>query len=588
MQPAAKPLSHASTSLSVALSSTIDSGRDTSPEDVPSCACKMGLQAPAEGEECCMPPDSPSASSCASASSGPLKDEPSSGWSTYEFLRFAGPGMLMMTAFIDPGDLESDIQIGSVYRFKLLWISLWATVCGYTMQMLAAKLGVASGKDLAQWCGAHYPWPVRYVLWLIIEASLVAVEIQYIFGGAVGLSVLSNGIIPLWAGSLLSAVVSFMVLLLDIWGIKLMETAFMLIISVMVVTFAVLAGVAGAPGTDVIKGLAIPNLPPPPPGEDPSFVYLLAGGIIGGNISPYNFYFYSRLVLKREIPLDTRGEKKTALKYYYVEGAFALFLALFINVCLVCVFAMGFYGDYDYASENLGFLNAGTLLGAIWGNWVTYIWGVGVFATAFSSTAATIYAGQAIMEGFVDIKVEAWKRGLATRLLAFVPSVIVACVMTNPDQIDQMNLWLNLLQTIALPFALIPLVHFSTNLKVMGKYFVNGPYILTFAIAITLFAVFMAIYCTWQSTPLPTDLWAQVLSCFGLAAYIFAIAYCAINPDRAECWWWASIDAVRRVLGYGPRRTQGKGNSSEQRSEEQVQVQVEERAAGDVALVNTN
>ncbi|MEW5304480.1 MAG: hypothetical protein WDW36_007090 [Sanguina aurantia] len=472
-----------------------------------------------------------------SRSSGSLC-EPETSLSWINFFRFAGPGIIMCTAFIDPGDLEADLQAGAQYRYMMLWCYLWTTVMGYFMQMLAAKLGVASGKDLATMCREEYPPCVRWILWVIIEASLMGVEIQYVIGAGVGLSLMCDGLLPLWAAVLVCGGLAYLTLMMDRYGVKAVEMMFLGMIGVMVVSFTVLAIKAKAPGDEVMLGLAWPQMPMQVPGSDynSATTDLLTGGILGGAMSPYNFYFFSMLVLKRELPMASRGEKRTALTYYCIEAAIALSFALFMNVCIVSSFASAFY-DTDQAGD-AGFLNAGQMLGDRFGRAFQYIWAIGLFATGLSSTTAAVYAGQAIMSGFIDIKVSIWWRAIISRSFAIIPALVVAATQRQDQtELDNMNLWLNLLQTIALPFALLPLLHFTCNKRVMGRHWANSIPVTVVAIVIALFAIAVAIYATVMSTPLPSEPYAVALGVVGVSAYGAAVGYFLVGPDRVERWW---------------------------------------------------
>ncbi|MEW5319197.1 MAG: hypothetical protein WDW38_010362 [Sanguina aurantia] len=435
-----------------------------------------------------------------SRSSGSLC-EPETSLSWINFFRFAGPGIIMCTAFIDPGDLEADLQAGAQYRYMMLWCYLWTTVMGYFMQMLAAKLGVASGKDLATMCREEYPPCVRWILWVIIEASLMGVEIQYVIGAGVGLSLMCDGLLPLWAAVLVCGGLAYLTLMMDRYGVKAVEMMFLGMIGVMVVSFTVLAIKAKAPGDEVMLGLAWPQMPMQVPGSDynSATTDLLTGGILGGAMSPYNFYFFSMLVLKRELPMASRGEKAH---------------------------------------------RAHLLL-----HRASHIWAIGLFATGLSSTTAAVYAGQAIMSGFIDIKVSIWWRAIISRSFAIVPALVVAATQRQDQtELDNMNLWLNLLQTIALPFALLPLLHFTCNKRIMGKHWANNIPVTVLAIIIALFAIAVAIYATVMSTPLPSEPYAVALGVVGVSAYGAAIGYFLIGPDRVERWW-ALLRAFSRSSG---------------------------------------
>lgn len=197
------------------------------------------------------------------------------------------------------------------------------------------------------------------------------------------------------------ASLSYLMLMIEAFGFRKLEAAFASIIALMIIVFIILAGKAGADGTEVLRGLFVPSLPP---GE---ITYLLVGGIVGGTISPYNFYLYSNLVVDRPLPSSSRGQKAILMKYFTLESAIAIFFALFMNVCIVCTFQQAFVGaDYETIQAfTQGLFSAGVWLGQQFGQAFLYLYALGLFVNGLSSTSGSVLSGQIIMDGFVHLDV---------------------------------------------------------------------------------------------------------------------------------------------------------------------------------------
>uniref|UniRef100_A0A0D6R2T7 Metal transporter n=1 Tax=Araucaria cunninghamii TaxID=56994 RepID=A0A0D6R2T7_ARACU len=377
---------------------------------------------------------------------------------------FTGPGFLMSIAFLDPGNLEGDLQAGAVAGYSLLWLLMWATLMGLIIQLLAARLGVATGCHLAELCREEYPLWARLVLWLMAEVALIGADIQEVIGSAIAIKILSNGYVPLWAGVLITALDSFIFLFLENYGVRKLEALFAVLIGTMGLSFAWMFGKTDPSGTELLKGLLIPRIN--------SNAVQQAVGIVGCIIMPHNIFLHSALVQSRTVDTTKKGRVQEALNYYSIESSAALFVSFIINVCVTTVFAKGFYGTE--ASENIGLVNAGTYLQERFGGGlfpILYIWGIGLLAAGQSSTVTGTYAGQFIMAGFLNLRLKKWLRALITRSFAIVPTVIVALMFdTSEGKLDALNEWLNVLQSMQIPFALIPLLCLVSKEHVMGTF----------------------------------------------------------------------------------------------------------------------
>lgn len=385
---------------------------------------------------------------------------------------FTGPGFLMSIAFLDPGNLEGDLQAGAIAGYSLLWLLLWATAMGLLVQLLAARLGVATGRHLAELCREEYPTWARMVLWVMAEVALIGADIQEVIGSAIAIKILSNGVLPLWSGVIITALDCFIFLLLENYGVRKLELVFAILIGTMAVSFAWMFGDTKPNGLDLLLGILIPKLS--------SKTIQQAVGVVGCIIMPHNVFLHSALVQSREIDHSKKGRVKEALRYYSIESTVALVVSFIINLFVTTVFAKGFYGT-DVA-DSIGLINAGQYLQEKYGGGylpILYIWGIGLLAAGQSSTITGTYAGQFIMGGFLNLRLKKWLRALITRSCAIIPTIIVALVFdTSEDTLDILNQWLNVLQSIQIPFALIPLLFLVSKEEIMGSFRI-GPVLKT-------------------------------------------------------------------------------------------------------------
>ncbi|KAF0887705.1 hypothetical protein E2562_002398 [Oryza meyeriana var. granulata] len=377
---------------------------------------------------------------------------------------FTGPGFLMSIAFLDPGNLEGDLQAGAVAGDTLLWLLLWATAMGLLVQLLAARLGVATGRHLAELCRDEYPDWARRALWLMAEVAMVGADIQEVIGSAIAIKILSRGYLPLWAGVVITALDCFIFLSLENYGVRKLEAVFAILIATMAISFAWMFTDTKPNMKDLIIGILVPKLS--------SRTIRQAVGVVGCVIMPHNVFLHSALVQSRKIDPNKEHQVREALRYYSIESTIALAVSFMINLFVTTVFAKGFYGTKE--AGNIGLENAGQYLQEKFGGGffpILYIWGIGLLAAGQSSTITGTYAGQFIMGGFLNLKLKKWIRSLITRSFAIVPTIIVALFFDTSDSaLDILNEWLNVLQSIQIPFALIPLITLVSKEQVMGVF----------------------------------------------------------------------------------------------------------------------
>uniref|UniRef100_A0A8C2ZN59 Solute carrier family 11 member 2 n=1 Tax=Cyclopterus lumpus TaxID=8103 RepID=A0A8C2ZN59_CYCLU len=358
-----------------------------------------------------------------------IPDNVSQVFSFRKLWAFTGPGFLMSIAYLDPGNIESDLQSGAKAGFKLLWILLGATIIGLLLQRLAARLGVVTGMHLAEVCNRQYPTVPRVILWLMVELAIIGSDMQEVIGCAIALNLLSMGSIPLWGGVLITITDTFVFLFLDKYGLRKLEAFFGFLITVMALSFGYEYVLVKPNQGELLKGMFVPYC------ADCGPVQLeQAVGIVGAVIMPHNIYLHSALVKSRDI------DQYFSLAHW---------------VCFI-------------TTTTINHL----VLGCFFGPAALYIWAIGILAAGQSSTMTGTYSGQFVMEGFLNLRWSRFARVLLTRSIAITPTLLVA-IFQDVEHLTGMNDFLNVLQSMQLPFALIPILTFTSLTSIMND-FANG------------------------------------------------------------------------------------------------------------------
>ncbi|XP_062059648.1 natural resistance-associated macrophage protein 2 isoform X1 [Lepus europaeus] len=418
----------------------------------------------------------------------PIPEEQHSCFSFRKLWAFTGPGFLMSIAYLDPGNIESDLQSGAVAGFKLLWVLLLATIVGLLLQRLAARLGVVTGLHLAEVCHRHYPKVPRIILWLMVELAIIGSDMQEVIGSAIAINLLSIGRVPLWGGVLITIADTFVFLFLDKYGLRKLEAFFGFLITLMALTFGYEYVTVRPSQSQVLRGMFVPSCSGC---RTPQIEQ--AVGIVGAVIMPHNMYLHSALVKSRQVNRANKQEVREANKYFFVESCIALFVSFIINVFVVSVFAEAFFektneqvvdvcrnssSPYtglfpeDNSTLAVDIYKGGVVLGCYFGPAALYIWAVGILAAGQSSTMTGTYSGQFVMEGFLNLKWSRFARVILTRSIAIIPTLLVS-VFQDVEHLTGMNDFLNVLQSLQLPFALIPILTFTSLRPVMND-FANG------------------------------------------------------------------------------------------------------------------
>lgn len=451
-------------------------------------------------------------------------DEKRPPFSWKQLWKYTGPGWLMSIAYLDPGNIESDLQSGATTGYSLLWILFWSTILGLFMQIISARLGVVTGKNLAQICKTRFSLFPRIILWIMTELAIIGSDIQQVVGSAVAIHALSNQVIPLWVGVLITACDTMIFLLLERKGMRYLEAFFAILIGTMAVTFGIEYMLSKPDTIDVIKGTLIPSLP--------KNSTVQAVGIIGAVIMPHNIFLHSSLVQSRKVNRKKKSELKEANFYNSIESSVALLVSFIINLFVVSVFAKTFYVQGIDVGD-IGLHNAGEKLREVYGAFAYYVWAIGLLAAGQSSTMTGTYTGQVVMEGFLDIKISSWIRVAITRCIAIIPSVLVAILAT--DYLDVLDEWLNVLQSIQLPFALIPLLVFACDSSLMGK-FKNSLFVELFCWLVSLGVVLANFYLVFENLiELESDATITFLIIAIVVGFLYVSFLIYLLLQRFEC-----------------------------------------------------
>ncbi|HEY4364172.1 MAG TPA: Nramp family divalent metal transporter [Bryobacteraceae bacterium] len=372
-----------------------------------------------------------------------------------KMLAFAGPAYLVSVGYMDPGNWATDLVGGSRFGYELLWVIVLSNAMAILLQTLSARLGIVAGRDLAQACREAYPRAVCNALWVLCEIAIAACDLAEVLGAAIGLKLLFH--IPLIWGVMLTALDTLLVLWLSRFGIRAIEGAILSLIAIMFGCFVVELFFAHPAVDQMFLGL-VPHLN--------ATTLFVAVTIIGATVMPHNLYLHSALVQTRRVGRST-AEKREACRFNLVDSVVALNIALVVNAAILVLAAAVFFNHGRVVEE---IEQAYQLLSPLLGKTIASgLFAVALLASGQSSTLTGTYAGQIVMEGFLDLRLRPWMRRLITRMLAVIPAVIVISISG-----EQATLWLLLLSqaiiSMQLPFAVIPLIRFTNDREHMGEF----------------------------------------------------------------------------------------------------------------------
>ena len=378
-------------------------------------------------------------------------------------LAFAGPGYMVAVGYMDPGNWATDLAGGARFGYALLSVVLLSNLMAILLQSLALKLGIVTGRDLAQACRDHYSRPVSFVLWILCEIAIAACDLAEVIGAAIALNLLFG--IPLLWGVVLTAFDVLLILLLQNRGFRWLEAFVIALIVSIGVCFAVELAMAQPALSEVARGL----VPTTEIVSNPAMLYI-AIGILGATVMPHNLYLHSSIVQTRRVAPDP-ASKREAIRFATLDSTVALLFAFFINAAILVLAAATFHqtGHQNVADINDAYHLLTPLLGT---TAASTLFAVALLAAGQNSTITGTLAGQIVMEGFLDIRLPAWLRRLITRLIAIVPAVIVTALYGERGA-GGLLILSQVILSLQLSFAVVPLVRFTGQRRKMGE-FANG------------------------------------------------------------------------------------------------------------------
>jgi manganese transport protein len=374
------------------------------------------------------------------------------------FSSFLGPGYLVAVGYMDPGNWATSIAGGSKFGYALLFVALLSNIMAIVLQALCARLAVGAGRDLAQACRDGYPAWAAYPLWLFAETAIIATDVAEVIGTAIGLNLLFS--IPLEIGVVLTALDVFIVLLLQRLGFRYLEAFIVTLLLIIAACFGIQIFLADPEWGAVLRGFA----PTTDIVRDPAMLYL-ALGILGATVMPHNLYLHSAIVQTRAFG-SSLPQKREALKFATWDSTIALMLALLINASILILAASVFYKSGKTDVVELG--NAHDLLSPLLGsNLAPTLFGIALICCGLNSTVTATLAGQAVMEGFINFKMAPWLRRLVTRAIAIFPAAGVT-LFYGEAQTAKLLILTQVILSLQLPFAIVPLVQFTASRLKMG------------------------------------------------------------------------------------------------------------------------
>jgi manganese transport protein len=373
---------------------------------------------------------------------------------------FAGPGYLVAVGYMDPGNWATDLAGGARYGYTLLSVILISNLMAILLQALAARLGIASGRDLAQACRDSYSWGTTIALWILCEIAIAACDLAEVIGAAIALNLLFG--LPLIWGVALTALDVLIVLFLQHRGFRYVEALVVVLILAIAGSFAVEIWWAAPDPRAVLAGF----VPTTSILRDPAMLYI-ALGILGATVMPHNLYLHSSIVQTRKYG-DTHAGKAEAIRFATLDSSIALMSALFINAGILVIAAAVFHGTRYESVADIG--DAHQLLSPLLGTQAAGIlFALALLCSGQNATLTGTLAGQIVMEGFVNIRLRPWLRRLITRLVAIVPAIIVV-YLYGEQGTGALLILSQVILSLQLPFAVFPLVHFTSDRHKMGVF----------------------------------------------------------------------------------------------------------------------
>ena len=443
-------------------------------------------------------------------------------------LSFFGPAYLVSVGYMDPGNWATDLAGGSKFGYTLIWVLLMSNMMALLLQSMSARLGIVRGRDLAQANRETYPKYINISFYVLAEIAIAATDLAEILGMAIGIQLLTG--LPLIWGVALTVIDTFLFLFLQRFGIRKMEAFIVSLVAIIGLSFLAEILMAKPLVGEVIKGF-IPSIP------NDEALYI-AIGIIGATVMPHNLYLHSALVQTRKIKRDNEGIKRM-LKLNFIDSAIALNLAFFVNAFILILAATVFFKTG--LTEVAEIKEAHRLLEPMLGSkWAPTLFAIALIASGQSSTITGTLAGQIIMEGYLHLRINPLVRRLMTRLIAIVPAVLVILI-NGEENIDQLLIFSQVILSLQLGFAIIPLIHFTSDKKKMGAFAIK-PIIIILASLVAAILIYLNLKMVNDQVSsffnTSTSITLKIGIIFGCVAYvgllIVAIAYPMMNKEKEK------------------------------------------------------
>jgi manganese transport protein len=436
---------------------------------------------------------------------------------------FAGPAYLVSVGYMDPGNWATDIEGGARFGYSLLWVLLMSNLMAVLLQTLSARLGVVTGYDLAQGCRREYPRRFNFLLWVFAEIAITATDLAEVLGTVVALNLLFG--LPLLWGCAVAAFDTLLFLLLERLGMRKIEAFIVLLVATVGLCFLIEIALAKPEWGGVVRGF-VPHLAPS--------ALLVAIGIIGATVMPHNLYLHSALVQTRSVS-DTITAKREACRFNLIDSIAALNGAFFVNAAILILAAATFHRHGIVVTE---IQQAHSLLDGVLGAKIAPIaFAVALLASGQSSTVTGTLSGQVVMEGFLNLRMRPWLRRLITRGLALVPAVVVIA-LAGDQSVFRLLILSQVVLSLQLPFAVIPLIHFTSDRRKMGIFVspvavrVLGGLIAAIIVGLNLRLAY-AVLSDWLRTA-PAAVWVLVVpaTLLVLAALVYVALRALFRPGH--------------------------------------------------------
>ena len=433
---------------------------------------------------------------------------------------FIGPAYLVSVGYMDPGNWATDLQGGAAFGFQLIWILLLSNIMAILLQSLSARLGIVRRLDLAQVNRETYPKFVNFCLYLLAELAIAATDLAEVLGMAIGIKLLTG--LPLMYGTIITVTDTFLFMLLQRYGMRKMEAFIFVLVATIGGSFLAEMIIAKPDLASAAKGLV-------PSALSPGALYI-AVGMIGATVMPHNLYLHSALVQTRKIERTSAGIKKS-LWYNFIDSAIALNAAFFVNAAILILAATAFYqtGNQSIAKIEEAHALLAPLLGS---KLAPILFAVALIAAGQSSTVTGTLSGQIVMEGYLNLRLNPWIRRLLTRLVAIVPAVLVIGLM-GEGRVDELLVFSQVILSLQLGFAVIPLIHFVSDKKTMGEFAIKS-WVKTLAWIVASILVFLNANLVFDFAKAflvgPTPLFIKIMLVLSILFFFVLLLYIIMYP----------------------------------------------------------